>query len=267
MKPAPTQFELFLSYSRKDLLPDYFKSDNCLWEWEEFHRHKASRLIGHESVTPVYFVEAPGSDEQAVAAFQVFVLRGHYREDEMATFIPRWKEWHAAVRCFNNDDFHPWFQAGSEALAEEDVKHRLEALAGSLTARTRPHPPAADAPGNLSNYNPHFVGRSHQLVALHKALIRDGAVGVITAVNGLGGQGKTEFAVTYAHSHADDYPGGLWVLAAKNRTELLPRHPRQRLRRPPARQDPAQPVAAGGLAAPRGQNLHAQLKLMFSKPD
>lgn len=50
------------------LSPDYFKSDNCLWEWEENHRHKASRLIGHESVTPACFVEAPGSHEQAAAA-------------------------------------------------------------------------------------------------------------------------------------------------------------------------------------------------------
>ncbi|MEY2881494.1 MAG: regulatory protein afsR [Verrucomicrobiota bacterium] len=204
------------------LSPDYFKSDNCLWEWEEFHRHKASRLVGHESVAPVYFVEAPGSDEQATAAFEAFVRRGHYRAGELEKFIPRWREWHAAIRRFNHYDFRPWFPAGSAALAEDDVKRRLDELAGQLTDRVARTRRAADAPGNLREYNPHFVGRAKQLVALHETLLRDGAVGVVTAVNGLGGQGKTEFAISYAHSHADSFPGGLWVLEAEGRTEILP---------------------------------------------
>lgn len=204
------------------LSPDYFKSDNCLWEWEEFHRHKASRLIGHESVAPVYFVEAPDSDEQVNAAFAAFVNRGHYRESDLAKFIPRWKDWHAAVSRYHRCDFTPWFPNGCAALAEEAVKQRLAELAGNLTDRIARTRRAADAPGNLRGYNPHFVGRGKQLMQLHETLIRDGAVGVITAVNGLGGQGKTEFATTYAHSHADSYPGGLWVLAAEDRAELLP---------------------------------------------
>ena len=99
---------------------------------------------------------------------------------------------------------------------------RLAELAGNLTDRLARTRRAADAPGNLREYNPHFVGREKQLIELHEALIRDCAVGVITAVNGFGGQGKTEFAVTYAHSRADSYPGGLWVLAAEGRAELLP---------------------------------------------
>ena len=44
----------------------------------------------------------------------------------------------------------------------------------------------------------------------------------ITAVHGLGGQGKTELAVAYAHAFADSYPGGLWVLGAEGKSELLP---------------------------------------------
>ncbi|MBX7212287.1 MAG: toll/interleukin-1 receptor domain-containing protein [Verrucomicrobiaceae bacterium] len=204
------------------LSPEYFKSDNCLWEWEEFHRHKASRLAGHESVAPVYFVEAPGSDEQATAAFQSFVNRGQYKDGELEKFIPRWREWHAAIRRFNHYDFRPWFDQGSDALAQEAVQARLDELAGNLTDRIARTRRAADAPGNLREFNPHFVGRTRELVKLHETLIRDGAVGVITAVNGLGGQGKTEFAISYAHSHADSYPGGLWVLGAEGRAELLP---------------------------------------------
>ncbi|MBI5424988.1 MAG: toll/interleukin-1 receptor domain-containing protein [Opitutae bacterium] len=204
------------------LSPNYFKSDNCLWEWEEFHKHKAARRIGDGSVAPVYFVEAPDSDEQVTAAFAAFVQRGNYQESELAKFIPRWREWHSAIRRFNHFDFRPWFPEGPTALAEEVAKRRLEELSGALTDRLARSRRAADAPGNLRGYNPHFVGRSKQLAELHQTLVGDGSVGVITAVNGLGGQGKTELAITYAHSHAQFYPGGLWVLPAEGRAELLP---------------------------------------------
>ena len=42
-------------------------------------------------------------------------------------------------------------------------------------------------------------------------------------MQGLGGQGKTELAVAYAHGGADSYPGGLWSLGAEGALELLPR--------------------------------------------
>jgi len=41
-------------------------------------------------------------------------------------------------------------------------------------------------------------------------------------VHGLGGQGKTELAVAYAHGWADSYPAGLWALGAEGKRELLP---------------------------------------------
>jgi hypothetical protein len=41
-------------------------------------------------------------------------------------------------------------------------------------------------------------------------------------VHGLGGVGKTELAVAYAHGYADSYPGGLWSLNAEGKKELLP---------------------------------------------
>ena len=46
------------------LSPNYFRSEYCRWEWEEYLRRQVHQLMGHESITPVYFVEVPGSDEQ-----------------------------------------------------------------------------------------------------------------------------------------------------------------------------------------------------------
>ena len=81
---------------------------------------------------------------------------------------------------------------------------------------------AAEAsPGNLRRQTPFFVGRKQELLDLHNHL-GVGTIGVVTAVHGLGGQGKTELAVAYAHAFADCYPAGLWALRAEGKKELLP---------------------------------------------
>ena len=70
------------------------------------------------------------------------------------------------------------------------------------------------APGgqSLGRSYPHFVGRHRELRDLHRALITE-RMGVVTAVHGLGGQGKTALAIQYAHAYAEFYAaGGRWVV-------------------------------------------------------
>ncbi len=45
---------------------------------------------------------------------------------------------------------------------------------------------------------------------------------MISAVQGLGGIGKTELALQYAYEYAWHYTGGIWYVAAEGRRELLP---------------------------------------------
>ena len=47
------------------------------------------------------------------------------------------------------------------------------------------------------------------------------AVGVVTAVHGTAGVGKTELAVTYAHVYARAYQGGTWQVDADGQTDML----------------------------------------------
>ncbi len=179
------------------LSPNYFASEYCQWEWDEYVRRQVHQLMGSESVATVYFVEVPGSNEQLNARRLDELLRGNFT------------------------DIRPWFSTGVRALQETEVQRRMAKLGESLWQRLQRARRAMGVPGNLRWQNPHFVGRRDELRKLHEQLGK-GAVGVVTAVMGLGGQGKTELAVAYAHAWADCYPAGLWSLAAEGKKELLP---------------------------------------------
>ena len=47
-----------------------------------------------------------------------------------------------------------------------------------------------------------------------------GQLGVISAVHGIGGLGKTALAIQYAFAYADFYPGGRWLVLASSRHDL-----------------------------------------------
>jgi WD40 repeat protein len=74
--------------------------------------------------------------------------------------------------------------------------------------------------------NPDFVGREEDLATLHEMVCqgdspacdeRSRIVGIRpTVLVGLGGIGKTQLAVEYAHAHRDDCPGGVFWLNAVN---------------------------------------------------
>ncbi len=203
------------------LSPNYFSSPPCLWEWEEYLKRQVHALMGQESVAPVYFVEAPNSNEQLNAAWAEAVTRKAIAPADRTEWEKRWKEWHTAVDRHQWVDLKPWFPQGVEALRDAAVRDKLAALGTSLWERIQRARRAIGVPGNLRRLNPHFIGRRIELRQLHENLGL-GAVGVVTAINGLGGQGKTELATAYAHGWADSYPAGLWVLGAEGKRELLP---------------------------------------------
>jgi tetratricopeptide (TPR) repeat protein len=65
---------------------------------------------------------------------------------------------------------------------------------------------------NLPPPNPHFTGRQDVLDQLHEHLTSSGRLAVVAA-HGLGGVGKTQLVLAYAHQHADTYPLVWWVPA------------------------------------------------------
>jgi len=179
------------------LSPNYLHSAYCRWEWEEFARVQARRIGGGDPVTGVFFVEL--SDERQDAA------------------LVAWREQVTRVQLV---DLQPWFPRGVEALQEAEVRARVRELGHEVHDHLQQARRAKQAPGNLRRHNPGFVGRAGELRALRSELTRSG-VGVVTAVHGLGGMGKTELAVTYAYAHADGYQGGTWQVDADGQTDML----------------------------------------------
>jgi tetratricopeptide (TPR) repeat protein len=180
------------------LSPEYFRSEYCRWEFDEYVKRQVHQLMGHDSFAQVYFVEVPSASEHATS-----------------------QGWRELLCRTNYTDLRPWFPQGLTALREEVVRQKIASLGTSLWKRIKRARRATSVSGNLRRPNPHFIGRVTEMRQLHEKLAL-GAVGIVTVINGMGGQGKTELAIAYAHGWADSYPGGLWVLAAEGKKEILP---------------------------------------------
>ncbi|WP_330186196.1 tetratricopeptide repeat protein [Dactylosporangium sp. AC04546] len=108
---------------------------------------------------------------------------------------------HNAGIAQTGDHAQAWQLSGAVTLRPPA---EVPALAGGLVGL--PKPPARA-----------FVGRDDQLAALD-GLVRAGAGVVAQTVHGLGGVGKTELALQYAHRHRGRYRLVWWVLAESAET-------------------------------------------------
>jgi len=174
------------------LSPNYFTSDYCRWEWQHFLQRQGKRNLQ--------------GDGESIQSLRLVQLSESHAPDA---------NWLASVRRSSTLDLSPWFAvspeifnapgpAQSEALKVVDaLKKRIAAARGNLAREY----------GNLRAANSHFVGRHKQLKKLHEA-VGVGKLGVITALHGLGGIGKTELAIQYANEYARSFSGGIWWIDA-----------------------------------------------------
>src|SRR5438874_2619019 len=68
--------------------------------------------------------------------------------------------------------------------------------------------------------NPLFTGREDVLKHLYTTLRAGKTTALTQAISGLGGIGKTETAIEYAHRYQDDYDTIMWVKADSRETTM-----------------------------------------------
>jgi len=126
----------------------------------------------------------------------------------------------AELRKRQHFDLRPWHDQGEEALREAAVQERMGKLNRQIFQTITRGERAEKSLGNVDAHNPHFIGRTANLRMLRDNFVKPGHVGVVTAVNGVGGLGKTALAIEYAHAFADEYGGGRWQVRCAGQDDL-----------------------------------------------
>ena len=182
------------------LSPSYLESEYCQWELVEYLKYEIGHLHGFNGVAPIYFVQVPGWGDK--------------------DFDQRCAAWVAELRRRQNFDLRPWHEQGETALRDEAVRERMTKLNSRIAETIQRGERAEKSPGNVDAHNPHFIGRTGILRTLRESFVKPGHIGVVTAVNGVGGLGKTALAVEYAHAFADQYGGGRWQVRCAGKDDL-----------------------------------------------
>jgi hypothetical protein len=189
--------------------PNYLASKYCRWEWEDYVRYEAMRQCVREGVASIFFVSVPEfTDSQSDQA------QAH---------------WINEIRERQTLDLRLWYDCSAKALRDGHVRATLKTLRDSVCERLDRIERAKQSPNNLMKHNPVFVGRVNELKELRDALAKNrfGVVGERktlmhdrATIQGIGGMGKTELALAYAHAFAWDYPGGHWQVPCEHVSDL-----------------------------------------------
>ena len=114
------------------------------------------------------------------------------------------------------------FALDPTTVSTDELIAQVRALGDELYERREAVRRGQRSGTNLAKGTERFVGRGDELAQLGEALATTGTIGVVTAVQGIGGIGKTELVRQYGHRNQAAFPAGVWQLAAERHTQMLP---------------------------------------------
>jgi tetratricopeptide (TPR) repeat protein/transcriptional regulator with XRE-family HTH domain len=119
-----------------------------------------------------------------------------------------------SIALWESGERHPQFRGEVLRLADELHLSKEERKAFFLAANFTVERWPVEVWNVPHHRKPFFVGREGLLQSLRKDLVPGGRTTALTqAISGLGGIGKTQVAVEYAHRCAHDYEAVLWLQA------------------------------------------------------
>ncbi len=180
------------------LSPAYFQSDYCKKEWERFIDLEQQRRVPGEAIAPIYTATHPDFEPNVDELFE---------------------HWLKNLKRRQYVDARPWWQEGQAALQREDVRRKLQKLEQTMWKRIVHIRTASESPQTLPERVEFFAGRVEELRRLREQLAFS-QINAVTAVNGIGGIGKSVLAFEYAHRYASEYPGGRFVVDCANAVDL-----------------------------------------------
>ncbi|MFH0736479.1 MAG: tetratricopeptide repeat protein [bacterium] len=181
------------------LTPNYIKSEFCNLEIKDYLRHEYSKGVLGDGIAPICFIEIPDLDK--------------------SDFSENNPNWLKKINTRQRFDLQLWFKDGVNSLQNNNVKTSLNELVKSIFSRITRMKNTKISDGNLRPPSANFVGRNDELHNIHNS-IDAGKFGIITAVHGVGGLGKTETAIKYAYAYADCFSGGRWQINCTNETNI-----------------------------------------------
>ena len=176
----------------------YFESDFCLWEFQEYEVKPTGPDTG-EGLVPVLLEDTSEQDQP---------------DQEH-------RAWHARVTKMQGQDLKDVFTRDA-APTLEGAEARIRDLGDDLYQQRQNRRRWEGGVGNLARGTSRFVGRTRELSRLGEVLALSSTIGVVTAVRGLGGIGKTELVRHYGNRHRGHYAGGIWQIPAEGAREMLP---------------------------------------------
>ncbi|MEK6259121.1 MAG: tetratricopeptide repeat protein, partial [Planctomycetota bacterium] len=190
----------------------YWQSAWCRFEWETYLEQESARGLANVEggITPIYIATAPGVSAQSIieAAPDWAKTLLTKRQVRLIEFQTHGLDALARIKALRDD---PETAKSLQRVADR-VSHQIAHARRAERVQQ----------GNLASGTDTFVGRTDELHAIEGQLFGGGALGVITALRGLGGQGKTALALRYGRNLRGRYLGGCWQIIAEGQSELLP---------------------------------------------
>ena len=179
--------------------PNYLASQYCEWEFNEYVNNEVGRALAGQGVAPIYLIDVPRWEDK--------------------DFETNCDEWVKDLRRRQSFDLRAWPEPDGHGSEDAALAACLSKLNIQISNRIRQGERAEERLGNVDAHNPHFVGRGDELRRLREAVGLK-KIGVLAAIHGLGGMGKTALALEYAHAYGGEYGGGRWEVRCEGREDL-----------------------------------------------